>query len=153
MATSFSPYVTVYDKRTKMGHLVYRASLQSFLKSGNYTTEKPDGAIASATLKQSQLPTAGREANRLPALQNMQTPGLETDPPISAVVRPEIAPDLKETNAQRHLREIEEPTETPAEPDTTPTVEASNESKPSRSQPRRRAKAKTSTEASTSSEE
>lgn len=137
-----------------MGHLVYRASLQSFLQSGNYQTEKPSGAIASDTLKQSQLPTAGREANRLPALQNMQTPGLEQDnPPISAVVRPEIAPDLKETNAQRHLREIEETTETPDEPDTTPTVEASNESKPSRSQPRRRAKAKADTSTDTSSEE
>ena len=52
MATSFSPYVTVYDKRTKMGHLVYRASLQSFLNSGNYTQEKPSGAKASDTLMQ-----------------------------------------------------------------------------------------------------
>lgn len=147
MATSFSPYVTVYDKRTKMGHLVYRASLQSFLNSGNYTQEKPSGAKASDTLMQSQLPTAGREANRVQQLKHLQTPGLETEP-ISGVVRPEIANELKETNAQRHLREIEEPvTEEQAEPDPTPTVEPlTNEDKPSRGQPRRRAKAKADSE-------
>ena len=129
----FSPYVTVYDKRTGIGHLVYRASLQSFIKTGNYTTEKPANAVPSKELAATQLPTAGRSSNRVALLNEhkvgLQTPALETGIPTSAVVRPEIKTEERDTNAQAALKEM-------AAEGSTPETNA-----PKRNQPRRRAKA------------
>jgi hypothetical protein len=126
----FSPYVTIYDKRTNIGHLVYRASLKQFIETGNYTTEKPAGATASENLTASQLPTAGRSQNRVALLEHhkVQTPGLESGIPTSAVVRPEIKPEPKDTNAQEALKEIEAQGTPP------------KDNAPKRNAPRRRAK-------------
>ena len=136
----FSPYVTVYDKRTNVGHLVYRASLNSFLGTGNYTTEKPSGAKPAKSLTATQLPTAGRSQNRVALLEDhkLQTPAMETGIPTSAVVRPEITPEGGPNNAQVALSEIEA--------QGTPT----KENAPKRPAPKRRAKPSTSPEAANS---
>lgn len=142
MSQSFSPYVTVYDTRQNppVGELVYRASLPNYMRYSHYTTTRPANAVASPNLRKSQLPTAQREQNR--QMNNPQTPGLETNEPISGVVRPEISSELVQTNAQAALQEIEpKPEKKASKPAAEAVTETPTDDKPKRSQPRRRAKA------------
>jgi len=59
-----SAYVTIYNKETGEGLKIYRATLSDFLDSGVYQVEKPGNYKPSAQIATSELPTAGREANR-----------------------------------------------------------------------------------------
>lgn len=140
---SFSPYVTIYDTRKNppTGELVYRASLNAYLALPHYQLERPEGAVASPSLLKTQLPTAQRAQNR--EMNNPQVPGLETgkfDPTV-----PPVDPELVKTNAQKAIEVIEPqvPAKASAPESSTPTKDATDDqqTKPSRSQPRRRAKA------------
>lgn len=141
MSQTFSPYVTIYDTRKNppVGELVYRASLPNYMRYAHYTTTRPTGAVASPNLLKSQLPTAQREQNR--QMNQNQTPGLETNEPISGVVRPEISSELVQTNAQAALQEIEPNTKKASKPAEVAVTDTTTDDKPKRSQPRRRAKA------------
>lgn len=141
MSQTFSPYVTVYDTRKNppVGELVYRASLPDYMRYAHYTTTRPTGAVASPNLLKSQLPTAQREQNR--QMNQPQTPGLETNEPISGVVRPEISSELVQTNAQAALQEIEPNAKKASKPAEVAVTDTTTDDKPKRSQPRRRAKA------------
>ena len=142
MSQSFSPYVTVYDTRQNppVGELVYRASLPNYMRYSHYTTQRPANAVASPNLRKTQLPTAQREQNRQ-MNHPPQTPGLETQEPISGVVRPTIEPDQVTTNAQKALQEIEPKAKPAPAPVAESVTEPPTDDKPKRSQPRRRAKA------------
>ena len=104
MSQSFSPYVTVYDTRQDppVGELVYRASLPNYMRYPHYTTNRPANAVASSNLRKTQLPTAQREQNR--QMNHPQTPGLETNEPITGVVRPEISSELVQPTPRRRCR-------------------------------------------------
>ena len=142
MSQTFSPYVTVYDTRQNppVGELVYRASLNSYLRFDHYTLERPANAVASPNLRKSQLPTAQREQNRQMNTGHL-TPSLETQEPISGVVRPTIEPDQVTTNAQKALQEIEPKAKPPKSPAADVPSDPLTDEKPKRPQPRRRAKA------------
>lgn len=150
MSQSFSPYVTIYDTRKNppVGELIYRASLPDYMRYSHYTTTRPTGAVASPNLLKSQLPTAQREQNR--QMNNPQTPGLETNEPISGVVRPEISSELVQTNAQAALQEIEPNAKKAPKPAEAAVTDTPTDDKPKRSQPRRRSKADSEDGASSS---
>lgn len=59
-----SPLVTIYRKETGEARRIYRATLVDFINTGEWTVEKPAGALPSPELKKSLLPTAGRESSR-----------------------------------------------------------------------------------------
>ncbi len=82
-----STYATVYEVKSGKAIRCYPATVQEFLASGDYTLEAPAGAKAPEAEVRSKRPSAGREAERLAALHNMeQTLSAPTESPIAEPV-------------------------------------------------------------------
>ena len=56
--------VFIYDLENGKGHKVYPASVKAFLESGKYTLDKPGNGKLTSEAFRSELPSAGREAER-----------------------------------------------------------------------------------------
>jgi len=66
-------YVTLYEKKTGKSILAYPCSLQEFMDSGNYTQDPPgDKKTIPQNFVESKRPTAGREGDRLAALNEFK---------------------------------------------------------------------------------
>ncbi|QNJ26005.1 hypothetical protein SynSYN20_01678 [Synechococcus sp. SYN20] len=56
--------VFIYDLESGKGHKVYPASVQAFLATGRYSLDKPANGKLDDSAFRSELPSAGREAER-----------------------------------------------------------------------------------------
>lgn len=56
--------VFIYDLESGKGHKVYPASVQAFLATGRYSLDKPANGKLDSSAFRSELPSAGREAER-----------------------------------------------------------------------------------------
>lgn len=56
--------VFIYDLESGKGHKVYPASVKAFLETGRYSLDKPSNGELTSEAFRSELPSAGREAER-----------------------------------------------------------------------------------------